>query len=160
MPRAKAQPKPEVKANPVKPTDVKKGHIMSFTYWGEIESVSGDHLYVKGLDNGLGQFQVHGVPLIEQSSSADQFHETVKASMTEVAEKLINSPRRPLTVCFDKADGTPRVMRCRLLDHEALLGRSRVEDLEQPEGDRIRLVDHRTVKWLIVDGTRYEVGRK
>ena len=151
----------EVKSHQVKLTDVKPGHIMAFTYWAKVKSAVGEHLVVEGLDPGVTEFHVQGAPLIEQSASADQVHETVKASMTEVAEKLINSPRRPLTVCFDKLDGTERVMRCHLIDHEALLGRSRVEDLDIPlTENRLRLVDHRTVKFLIVDGIKYEVGYK
>lgn len=138
----------------------KPGDVMAFTYYAKVKSVGADRLTVEGLDAGLGEFQVIGLPLIEGSASADQVHETVRVSMTEAARLLVESPRRPLTVCFNKADGTERVMRCRLVDHEALLGRSRVEDLDNPEGDRLRLVDHRTLRWVVVDGIRYEVGKK
>lgn len=153
--------KTEKPYHPVKSSEVKPGDIMAFTYWGKIKSVlPGGRLIVDGLDAGVSQFEVHGDQLIENSSSADQFHETIKCSMTEVAEKLIGSTKRPLTVCFDKQDGTERVMRCRLIDSETFLGRSRVEDLEKEIGDRFRLVDHRTLKWLVVDGVKYEVSKK
>jgi len=38
------------------------------------------------------------------------------------------------------------------------LGRSMVEDLESSDKkNRMRQVDHRTIKWLIVDGVKYVV---
>jgi hypothetical protein len=50
--------------------------------------------------------------------------------MTRIAEILITSPNRPLTVCFTKKDGTERVLRGRWIAQEALMGRSFVEDLD------------------------------
>lgn len=159
MAKSKA-PAPEKKSHPVKPGDVKPGHVMVFPYWGKVKRVDGPRLTVESLDGGIGEFQVQGEVLIASAGSADQVHETVPSTMTEIAERLISSHRRPLTVCFEKADGSERVLRGRLVDHEALLGRSRVEDLEQPAGDRLRLVDHRTLKWLVVDGVKYELKGK
>jgi hypothetical protein len=34
-----------------------------------------------------------------------------------------------------------------------------VEDLDISDGHRLRLVDHRTIEWLIVDGTKYSVAK-
>ena len=43
-------------------------------------------------------------------------------------------------------------------DLAGLLGRSLCEDLDLPEGrNRLREVDHRTIKYLIVDGVKYVV---
>jgi hypothetical protein len=50
------------------------------------------------------------------------------------------------------------VLRGRLVEPNGLLGRSLCEDLELPEGqNRLREVDHRTIKYLVVDGVRYSV---
>jgi hypothetical protein len=82
-------------------------------------------------------------------------------TMTRAAEILITSFNRPLTVRFVKKQGGERVLRGRLLRPEPLLGRSYVEDLDAKGDSRIRLVDHRTIKCLIVDGVKYTVkGRK
>ena len=41
------------------------------------------------------------------------------------------------------------------------MGRSLVVDVTLPKNiDGYRYVDHRNIEWLIVDGVRYEVGRK
>ena len=72
-----------------------------------------------------------------------------------MAELLINARNIPFTVCFEKQNGEERVLRGRLISHEALLGRSSVEDLDLPAGDRTRLVDHRTLKFLILNGVKY-----
>jgi hypothetical protein len=40
-----------------------------------------------------------------------------------------------------------------------LLGRSHVEDLDITEGHRLRLVDHRTIRWIIVNCVKYTVGK-
>jgi len=75
----------------------------------------------------------------------------------KAAEILVNAYHRPLTVCFVKNDGTERTLRGRLVKPEPLLGRSTVEDLDVTNGNRLRLVDHRTIKWIVVDGTKYTV---
>ena len=49
-------------------------------------------------------------------------------------------------------------MRGRLITPEPLLGRSMVEDLDLAVTEhRQRLVDHRTIKFLIIEGVKYIV---
>lgn len=151
------------KAHKPKYEDIKPGDLHAFVYWGIIDrKLSGESVSVKSVDkDGPGSFNVHGRSLNESSFSADQFHETRKASKTEVAEILVKSFNIPFTVCFVKQeDETERVLRGRLIAPEPLLGRSHVEDLDITDGHRIRLVDHRSLKWLIVNGIKYVVGRK
>jgi hypothetical protein len=151
----------EVKQN-VTASKVKRGHLMTFTYWGTIESVrnGGDEVVVSDVDRGT-TFTVRGGPLVESASSADQFHTEKKTTKTAVARVLIAAHNRPFTVCFEKADGSERVLRGRLVKHEELLGRSMVEDLDIAMGSktRSRLVDHRTIRWLVVDGTKHVVRK-
>ena len=138
------------------PNKVSVGDLMCFPYWGEVEVVTsyrGDKvLTVKGLDDR--RFEIHGNPLIEKAFSADQYEEVKKVTKSEIAQILVDSFNVPFTVCFVKADGSDRVLRGRLLRHEALMGRSYVEDLDI-DGHNLRQVDHRNIKYLIVNNIRY-----
>lgn len=150
------------KSNPVEPTLVKKGELMAFIYWVKVEDAlkGGDDLNVEDVVGVAGKIRVQGKSLVAGSLSADQFKEVVKVSKTALAQLLVDSSNRPFTVVFEKQDKTDRTLRGRLISHEALLGRSMVEDLDLPldtQGGRVRLVDHRTLKNLIVDGVKYEV---
>lgn len=147
----------------VKHDQVQPGHLMAFIYYAKVESVhaGGERLQVVGLTKGAPpRFGVDGKDLVTGALSADQFHETIQVSMTEAANILVESPNTPLTVCFIKKDGTDRILRGRFLAEEPRLGYSWCEDLEKPEGDRVREVNHREIKWLIVRGVRYEVKGK
>ncbi|MCA8938755.1 MAG: hypothetical protein KDB07_03020 [Planctomycetes bacterium] len=54
----------------------------------------------------------------------------------------------------DNTQGELRVLQGHMLKPEPLLGRSHVWDFESKG---IRLVDHRTVQWLILRGVKYEL---
>lgn len=153
------------KTNAVVPARVKGGNIMAFVYYARVETISltrlhGHEVTVTNLDNG-DKFSVRGDVLISAARSADLFEETVNVTMTKAAEILVTLFNVPFTVCFVKRDGTERILRGRLLAPEPLLGRSHVEDLDLPgnpgDASRIRLVDHRTIRWLIVEGVKYVV---
>jgi hypothetical protein len=137
---------------------IKPGDLMAFTYYVKVNTVlcGGTKLIVTDLDTGLDKITIEGQPLIESSQSADFFGEEEKVSKTRAAEILVSCYGRPFTVCFDKATGEERILRGRLIAPEPLLGRSKVEDLEQTS-NRMRLVDHRTIKWLIIEGVKYTV---
>lgn len=148
------------KAEAVKLSDIKQGDLMAFIYYAKVTDKEDGYLQrvsVNGVAGAPPAFHVQGKELIENSFSADQFHRTEKLSKTAVAEILTTSYNRPFTVCFDKADGNERTLRGRLVQPEPLLGRSHVEDLDITEGHNLRLVDHRTLKYLIVDGVKYVV---
>jgi|SRR5882762_2475009 len=142
---------------------VEAGHIMAFVYWGRVKghNFNKSSLQVQDLDNNNQPFEVMGESLINSSLSADQFSQESKTTKTKAAEILSSSFHVPLTVCFEKQDGKERILRGRLLSTEHLLGRSYCEDLDL-EGDskkRMRLVDHRTIKWLIVQNVKYTVNQ-
>lgn len=147
------------KSHEIIPADVAAGDIMAFTYFVKVVSNynSGESLVVEDVDRPGKRMRIDGTDLIAVSKSADQSHETISVSKTAAAEILVQSYGRPIAVAFIKADGSQRVMRCRLIRPEPLLGRSMVEDLEADVKNRVRQVDHRTIEWLVVDGTRYEV---
>jgi hypothetical protein len=72
---------------------------------------------------------------------------------------LTNAGYKPFTVRFKKKGGEWRTLRGRFVAHEMLLGRSRVEDLDEPETKkRLKQVDHRTIEWLILDNVKYTVS--
>lgn len=149
----------ERKINKLDSTKVKPNDLMALIYYVKVKNVfnNGNELHVMDLDNDHKEIQVKGKELVESSFSADQYLEEQKVSRTEAAELLINSPNRPFTVSFSKADGTERILKGRLIKPEPLLGRSMVEDLETNDKNRIRQVDHRTLNFLIVDAVKYIV---
>lgn len=163
---AKADKKTEErKTHKTDPLLVKAGDVLAITYYVKVVRAShgGGELVVNDLMGDGKEIRISGASLVADSLSADQAHETVTVPKTEAARLLIESPFCPLTVVFTKADGTERTLRGRLISHEALLGRSMVEDLDLPltpdkKDSRLRLVDRRTLISLTVDGVHYKVG--
>lgn len=138
---------------------VKNGDLMAFVYWGTVEDVTrlGNRVQVEDVDRGEG-FSVNGRPLVEASFSADRYDDVEKVTKTKAAELLVSSYNRPFTVVFEKKEGELRTLRGRLVQPEPLLGRSMVEDLDIDKSKhRLRQVDHRTIKSLIVDNVMYVV---
>ena len=140
-------------------TKVEINDLMCFTYFVKVvkSQNDGSRLTISDLDDGGKEIIVDGKELIEKSYSADRYEEEVKESKTRIAEILTHSHNRPFTVCFDKSDGEERTLRGRLIKPEPLLGRSMVEDLDVAGDHRQRLVDHRTIKWLIIEGIKHIV---
>ena len=143
--------------NKVDTGKIKVSDIMSFVYYTKVKTIVCDTIVVHDLDDGNKEISISGKELLEKSFSADQFEKEENISKTRAAEILVHSPNRPLTVCFLKAKGEERVLRGRLVKPEPLLGRSMVEDLDVKGEHRLRQVDHRTIKWLTVDGVKYTV---
>ena len=135
---------------------MKTNNLMLFGYWAKVNQAVGNRLSVTDVDTGES-FEVSGKPLIDAAFSADDFSSTEKVTQTQIAEKLVHSFNRPLTVNFTKKDGSPRTLRGRLLSSEQLLGRSYVEDLDTSDDHKTRLVDHRTISRLVVEGVEYVV---
>jgi len=139
---------------------VRNGDIMSFIYWGKVESVEEhrNRVVVQDLDDPDEKtFAVIGRELIDNAASADRFDKVVRVNKTKAAEMLVNSHGKPFTVVFTKANGTRRTLRGRLVMPEPLLGRSLVEDLDKHDESRVRQVDHRTIETLIIDNVKYIV---
>ena len=145
--------------HPVEPGKVKVGDLMAFTTWARVERIApgGNRLEIRDLDRSFA-IVVDGSDLVRAACSADQHAVEKPVTRTQAAEILISSHNRPLTVVFLKSDGSLRTLRGRLVKHEALLGRSMVEDLDIADTkNRLRQVDHRTIAWLICDGIKYTV---
>jgi hypothetical protein len=150
------------KINKVLGSKVSTNDLMAFVNYVKVKSVmaGGEELIVTDLDHNKRDIKIAGKDLIENSLSADQFTTTEKVTKTEAAEILISLFNRPFTVSFLKADKSERVLRGRFVRHEALLGRSMVEDLDEPADSpkgRIRQVDHREINFIICEGVKYVV---
>lgn len=153
------------------PNKVKAGDLHRFTYYAKVTqnvpSRSGHKILVNDVDRDGAEFGVDGDPLIVHSQSADQVHEEVQWPLTKVAQLLTELDHvQVFTACFIKqpkkgeTEGEERVIHARLLPSpETSLGRSMVEDLDLPgpTEKRIRQIDRRTLKWMILDGVKYTV---
>ncbi len=140
------------------PKKIKVGDLMAIMHYVKVKTVNHatNELLADDMDQ-VSTMKISGKDLLENSFSADQFAEEKKVGKIQAAEALVNSINRPFTVSFEKADGSERILRGRLVQSESLLGRSMVEDLDAPKDNRVRQVDHRTIKWLIVDNVKYIV---
>jgi hypothetical protein len=158
----------ERRQHKVRAERVKPGDLMALVHFVRVLEVGagGEAMKVHDLDHDRGDLTVTGRSLVEHALSADQYEEEVRVSMTRAAEVLVAAHNRPLTVCFVKQGskktgegaGEERILRGRLVEPNGLLGRSLCEDLDLPEGqNRLREVDHRTIKYLVVDGVKYVV---
>jgi len=109
-----------------------------------------------------------GSNIIKEECYSTQFSDTVKTPKTGIAEILINANDAIIQVCFDKADGSERVLTGYVIGAEVVLGRTIAIDIEKPKkirkgkdgkefDERQRLVDHRTLKWLIYKNVKYFV---
>lgn len=159
---ADEEEKPAETRHPVDIHKIAAGHLMAFEYYGIVTRAPRNPqlptVSLRGVDAAVPAFDVTGVPLIAGGMSADYWAVEELVTMTRLAEQLVRSTNRPLTVVFVKANGEPRTLRGRLVSAEPLLGRSYCEDLDIAHDDkkgRLRLVDHRTLRSLIVGGARY-----
>ena len=149
----------ELKKHKVNTNDIQKDNLMTFTYFVKVIDVkqNGTQLIVEDVDNKQ-QIKINGKDIIENASSADLYSEEIKSNKTTIAGILTSLYNKPFKVSFEKSNGDERVLRGRLIHPEPLLGRSMVEDLDVSSDNNVRQVDHRTIKWLIVDGVKYVVS--
>lgn len=133
--------------------EIKKGDILSTTMYVEVLSKTSNSIDVK--DSNGNTFTIKGPALIEKTmSSASQVEKEVKVSRTDAIETLLGAKDTVFTVEFVKADGTDRTLVGRLIGTENHLGRSNVEDLLTTDAHKIRQVDHRTLKSVILRGIK------
>ena len=133
------------------------GERVSMTDYFTVKEVRPNAVVVT--DSEGSDITFHGKDLVENKFvSNSQYGKTIKCGKHELVEKLNNSRDRIFTVCFTKKDGSERILTGHLESIEPHLGRTNVIDLEVPANDRTqgrRQVDNRTIKWLVLDNTRY-----
>jgi hypothetical protein len=139
-------------------SEIKPGEVLSSTMYLTVVSKDTDSIKVK--DNLGREFTVKGPKLIEETmSSASQYAKEEKIARTKAAEVLVNAGDTVFTAEFVKQNGEERVMVAKLLENENLMGRSNVLDLQETAAHKIKQVDHRTLKSLILKGTKYTIKK-
>jgi hypothetical protein len=154
------------KKHKVQRAKVKTGDIMALTWFVKVTDHNDgkSEIGVVGVNDAAPEdFWVRGAPLVENMTSADQYEEEIKVARGKIAEILVSSHNVPLTVCFTKQgsktkgdEGEERVLRGKFVSHEVMMGRSYCDDFDAQDG-RPRLVDHRSLKFLIVHGVKYSL---
>ena len=134
----------------------KKNDAVQITYNTIVDEAGKDYLKVKDVEKNL-EFYIRGESLLSTVLSADFFSSKKKLTKTEIAEKLLGSHGKIFTVEFEKQDGTKRKLRGYLAKTEPVLGRSYCVDLDVTDKNKLRLVDHRTIHSLIIEGIFYYV---
>lgn len=145
--------------NKTDPAQIQTNDLMAIVHYVKVKHIIPGSFIFDGedLDQYGNHIRINGKDLLERAFSADRYAQEEKVSKTQAAELLVTSVNRPFTVSFAKSDGSERILRGRLVRPEPLLGRSMVEDLDEKTNNRLRQVDHRTINWLIVEGTKYIV---
>ena len=147
-----------------------RNHIVARTFYAKVKEVfpGVKHDFSRGGPREMecmdledkSHYSVRGSELIGKFVSADTWKTEVQVPRTQIAQALIGAGALPFTVCFLKSKGVERILRGRLLEHEDLLGRSMVYDFDVESGAPMRMVDHRTLLWLILNGVRYTLKEK
>lgn len=136
--------------------DIQVGEYLSCTEYFKVISKDANSIRVS---NQLGEeLTVTGPSYIESYHSAGQFTSTVKATKHEMISKLHDAKDKIFTVCFEKANGEERILIGHLVSVEAHLGRTKVIDVQVALGDKtegIRLIDNRTIQWIVLDNVKY-----
>ncbi len=114
---------------------------------------------------GILQGAGNGVFTVNYHKKAD------RESIAAYAAKYIDSlggaiipaltPKQIAQIVNEGSKGEERTLVGHLVNAEPMLGRSQVIDLQLPPdtGHRLRLVDHRTINWLIFEGIKYNVKK-
>ena len=138
---------------------MKNGDIVSFTSYCKVQNLHSSNEIVDLKDlNKENTYEMRGDSLINELVSADDFDKVEKCTKTQLAAKLAEVGSLPFTVVFEKQNGELRTLRGIMLKVENGLGRSNVIDLDLPLNDkakRMRQVDHRTLKSLIVNNKKF-----
>ena len=130
-----------------------KDDIIQVVHNLKVVSHQGNTVEVTDVERGMN-FEIIGKALIDTALSADHSEKTEKLGKTALAEVLVKSNGRVLTVNFNKDDGTERVLRGVFQSNEPLMGRSYVLDLDKND-KHPRLVNHRSINWIVLDGIKY-----
>jgi len=133
------------------------GEMISLTDYFTVRKINTNSIEVE--DRTGNSIEIIGNDLIESKfHSSAQFSETIKCGKNELAEKLANCGDKVFTVCFEKQDNSERILIGYFISSESFLGRTKVIDLNISPSDKtkgIRLIDNRTIKWLVVEDKRY-----
>ena len=108
----------------------------------------GKQLSTKAFNAKIQEVVNNAIDQIEQAKTA---RKGVAKTAAQIVEELV---RNPIT---DMEVGEERVLRGYKLQHESTDGFYQVVDMDITSGENKRLVNLNTIKWLVVDGTKYIV---
>lgn len=138
--------------------NIKKGDVLGDLHYFTVVDVNDSGAFFKDVDTG----EEWSVPIkflsaaLKDAWHTENYNSEIKLCRSEVVRTLLEVGVRPFTVEYIKADGEDRKLRGVFIKGEPTMGRSIVKDLDRVE-DNIRMVDHRTIKSLIVDNVKYTV---
>lgn len=140
--------------------EIQVGEVLSTTMYLTVEKVDKRSESISVKDSQGRTFDVRGRKLIEQSMNSNMQYTKEKAvTKTQLADILVGAGDCVFQVEFVKQDGTPRLLTGKLLDVENHMGRSNVHDLMIKSGNVLRQVDHRTLRSVILKGTKYNLKK-
>lgn len=158
--------------------DLRVGDFVSRISYCQVTKKNPNKVWVKN-ESGY-EWGISNSVIEKEMFTAGHYSRVEKQTMTQLAETLMNARNAAFTVCFERkltpdyvekviaknSDSTPkeisklvlhgktRILIGKLESVEEKLGRSRVIDLECNE---FRLVDHRTIKWIVYQNVKYEL---
>lgn len=135
------------------------GDIVQVVHNAAVLNNGADGIEVQTTD-GKFKFTIKGQDLLNSLSSADSFSSTQNLAQTNLIDQLLQSNGKVFTVEFAKANGELRKLRGFFLKEEPKLGRSYVHDLDVKKGTPVREVDHRTLRSIIIGGTKFVSKKK
>jgi hypothetical protein len=116
-------------------------------------------LTVENVYNGFQQTIDENIVYKSLHSTSDHFIKMIKINTHEAVETLLKNSDMIFTASFVKSDGTERLIRGRYLYIDQVMGRLVVEDLDLAHTNNcIRQIDCRTIKYLIINNTKYEIS--
>ena len=138
--------------------NIKKGDILGDLHYFTVTDISETGAFFKDVDTG----EEWSVPIkymdiaLKDAWHTENYATELKRCRSEVIRILLEAGVRPFTVEYVKANGENRKLRGIFIKGEPTMGRSIVKDLDKTE-DNIRMVDHRTIKSLVIDNIKFTV---
>ena len=121
------------------------------------EGPQGTILTVTDIDRDI-DFQIRGDELALSLNRCETFEDVKKVNKGDLLERLKTTRGKIFSCVFVKANNEERYIQGIYAGPDEGFGRSFVVDLEKiAQGDRnvMRLLDHRTIQYIIVDNTKY-----
>jgi len=173
----------EPKKDPCTASKVKVGDLWTRHSAGEVTAIRGNSIMLKNT-NGL-EWSITSDILEKEFSFADQYDTEEKLSRTAVIEILVEAPQTAMTVCFNKKVDHKNVAKVLSEGQGELTARAWNKKVKETVGGEeaivvgfhtrnfdehrrlrfiklggkggYRLVDPRTLQWVIVNRTKYVV---
>ena len=138
---------------------IKLLYLLPITYQISKELDSGKKLE---LQPKKGKKFIVDKEILEDEAKSAEFVSTEKSvTMTELADYFCNKVGADIfKVAFTKQDNTERILIGHRIETIPNLGYSMVEDHEVTKGSSLREVNHRTILWLIHNGTKLTLKTK